>query len=158
MNQIIMGQFEHWHPTQDQNQIVWLTLDRKDKSVNTFNEDVMRELDQILTSLAQNDTAKAIIFRSGKPSVFIAGADIEQFDTFSNAEEATKKRRTFSTRFLNTMDGINDLLLKNPILKSFDAVSMRLYARLYAVQSPLNFTNSINKIYHVCEKGKRNHA
>lgn len=94
MNQIVMGQFEHWHATQDDNQVVWLTFNRKDKPVNSLNESVMREFDQILTSFQNNDKIRAIVIRSGKDSGFIAGADIEQFDTFSNAEEATKAIKT----------------------------------------------------------------
>lgn len=94
MKQIIMGQYEHWSASQDDNQIVWLTLDRKDKPVNSLNEPVLRELDQIITSLQNNDKIQAIVLRSGKSSGFIVGADIEQFDQFKTAEEATKAIKT----------------------------------------------------------------
>ncbi len=90
MNQIVMGQFDHWSMSTDANQILWLTLDRKDKPVNSLNEEVMRELDQIINSLSSNNEVKAVVIRSGKSSGFIAGADIEQFKHFKNASEATK--------------------------------------------------------------------
>jgi 3-hydroxyacyl-CoA dehydrogenase / enoyl-CoA hydratase / 3-hydroxybutyryl-CoA epimerase len=93
MNQIVMGQYKHWQATQDDNLVVWLTLDRNDKPVNSLNEEVMKELDQLITSLENNDRIKAIIIRSGKDTGFIAGADIEQFDKINSAEEATKMIR-----------------------------------------------------------------
>ncbi|HET9843761.1 MAG TPA: 3-hydroxyacyl-CoA dehydrogenase NAD-binding domain-containing protein, partial [Gammaproteobacteria bacterium] len=75
---------------EDAHSILWLTLNRADKSVNTFNEEVMRELDVFLNNVKQNKKIRAIVIQSGKKTGFIAGADIEQFKTFQSANEATQ--------------------------------------------------------------------
>jgi 3-hydroxyacyl-CoA dehydrogenase/enoyl-CoA hydratase/3-hydroxybutyryl-CoA epimerase len=80
--------YEHWFLEQDQDNILWLTFDRKDSSTNSLNEATVRELDDILNGLA-NTTAKALIIRSAKKSGFIVGADISQFKSLHSAEEAT---------------------------------------------------------------------
>ncbi len=81
--------FENWSLKVDEDNIHWLTLDRSDSNVNSLNESVLREFDQILNSLSQNNQVKALIIRSGKKTGFIVGADIAQFKTIVSAEEAT---------------------------------------------------------------------
>lgn len=90
MNQIVMGHFDHWSATLDDNKILWLTLDRKDKSVNSLNEEVLREFDQILNNLQKNDQAEALVIQSGKSSGFIVGADVESFETMTDPDQIKK--------------------------------------------------------------------
>lgn len=78
----------HWSLHTDEQQIAWVTIDRVGSSVNSFNESLIRELDTLLDDLEKH-SYRAIVFRSGKKTGFIAGADIDQFDTFRSAEEAT---------------------------------------------------------------------
>ncbi len=79
--------FEHFSYTQDAQNIVWLTLDRKDASVNSLNEAVLKEFHQILDKV-RLEAPHAVVIRSGKSSGFIVGADISQFKNLKNAEEA----------------------------------------------------------------------
>lgn len=83
------GQYEHWKLDIDNQEIAWLTLDRRDSAVNSLNEPVLREFDQILNLLGQKRQAKAVIIQSGKKSGFIVGADISQFKQLTSADEAT---------------------------------------------------------------------
>jgi 3-hydroxyacyl-CoA dehydrogenase/enoyl-CoA hydratase/3-hydroxybutyryl-CoA epimerase len=62
----------------DPDGIVWLTLDRADKSANTLNREVLKELAKILDGLAGSHR-KGLVIRSGKESGFIAGADVNEF-------------------------------------------------------------------------------
>jgi 3-hydroxyacyl-CoA dehydrogenase / enoyl-CoA hydratase / 3-hydroxybutyryl-CoA epimerase len=64
--------------------IAWLTLDKPETSANTLSAQVMRELDALLQALARTPP-RGVIIRSGKPSGFIAGADINEFTTLANA-------------------------------------------------------------------------
>lgn len=89
MEEVKFGSYENWSLETDDNQILWLTLDRKDSAVNSLNESVLKEFDQILNVVGQNNLLKAIVIRSGKKSGFIVGADINQFKSFASAEEAT---------------------------------------------------------------------
>ncbi len=83
------GHFDHWSLNVDEDNILWLTFNRKDSSVNSLNESTLREFDQILNGLGQHNNAKAIVIRSGKKTGFIVGADISQFKEITSAQEAT---------------------------------------------------------------------
>ncbi len=73
--------FSHWHAETDAEGIVVLTLDRAGASVNTLGREVMDELTQILERLAL-EPPKGVVIRSGKPTGFIAGADIREFESY----------------------------------------------------------------------------
>ncbi|MGH8254315.1 MAG: 3-hydroxyacyl-CoA dehydrogenase NAD-binding domain-containing protein [Steroidobacteraceae bacterium] len=67
--------------------IATLTIDRPGGSANTLGKQVLLELDARLAELAAAPP-KGLVIRSGKTSGFIAGADIREFTTLQNAEEA----------------------------------------------------------------------
>ncbi|HEV2704269.1 MAG TPA: 3-hydroxyacyl-CoA dehydrogenase NAD-binding domain-containing protein [Steroidobacteraceae bacterium] len=73
-----------WKMERDSQGIAWLTLDKPETSANTLSQQVMRELDALLQSLARTPP-RGVIIRSGKASGFIAGADINEFTTLANA-------------------------------------------------------------------------
>jgi 3-hydroxyacyl-CoA dehydrogenase/enoyl-CoA hydratase/3-hydroxybutyryl-CoA epimerase len=83
-----MGQYAHWLVQIDQQDIVWLGLARKDKPVNSLNQAVMEELEQILDMLGQHSSTKALVIYSAKAKGFIAGADIEQFMQLADEQAA----------------------------------------------------------------------
>ncbi len=55
-----------------------LTLDLPDKKVNTLGTSVLKELEQLVGELEQRSDLKGLLFRSGKPGQFIAGADLNE--------------------------------------------------------------------------------
>lgn len=63
--------------------IATLTFDLQGEKVNTFSPEVMDQLEQIIDQIAENRDIRSLILRSGKPNVFIAGADLK---TFKEAE------------------------------------------------------------------------
>ena len=79
--------YKNWNIVNDENNITWLHLDIPKKSTNVLNEQVIIELDSIVTDL-QNDTPAGVVIRSDKESGFIAGADINEFTTFDTEEAA----------------------------------------------------------------------
>lgn len=81
--------YKNWRLETDEDQILWLYFDKENASVNTINRSVMEELNAILDSLANDTTHKGIIIASGKKTGFIAGADISQFTTFKDLQDAT---------------------------------------------------------------------
>ena len=79
-----------WRVTTDGEGIVWAAFDREGERVNTLGERAMRELGQIIGHLEEQATAGAIkgaVFTSAKPSGYILGADIREFDSFRSEEE-----------------------------------------------------------------------
>ncbi len=56
-----------------------LTFDLPGEKVNKFTREVFAELSPLLVRLAREPRARALLVRSGKPGVFIAGADVKEF-------------------------------------------------------------------------------
>ncbi len=74
--------FRHWSTEQDAEGIVVVTFDRAGSSVNTFSREVLDELDELIERLSF-EPPRGVVFRSGKPAGFIAGADIREFEGFA---------------------------------------------------------------------------
>jgi 3-hydroxyacyl-CoA dehydrogenase / enoyl-CoA hydratase / 3-hydroxybutyryl-CoA epimerase len=56
-----------------------LTFDLPGEKVNKFSREVFVELSEVLVRLSQDPRVRALLVVSGKPDVFIAGADIKEF-------------------------------------------------------------------------------
>ncbi|MBF0351415.1 MAG: fatty acid oxidation complex subunit alpha FadB [SAR324 cluster bacterium] len=61
--------------------IIELTFDLKDESVNKFNKLTLQELSEAVDKISQDSSAKGLLVTSAK-SVFIVGADITEFIDF----------------------------------------------------------------------------
>ena len=85
-----MQTYKHWHLKRDSDDIAWLTIDRDGESTNTLGREVIEELDAILQSLHQQVPAGLVIM-SAKQSGFIAGADIREFEAFTEASAVTEQ-------------------------------------------------------------------
>ena len=70
------------------NAIAVVTFDLPGEPVNKLTTAVMREFEELMTQLRANAGARAVVFISGKPDNFIAGADIEEFVKLQNRTEA----------------------------------------------------------------------
>lgn len=84
----LQKQYNNWKLETDQDQILWLYLDKKDSSVNTLNAEVMSEFDDILNQINGDKNLKGVVLASAKSTGFIAGADIDQFLKFKDEEDA----------------------------------------------------------------------
>ncbi|MFP4483266.1 MAG: 3-hydroxyacyl-CoA dehydrogenase NAD-binding domain-containing protein, partial [Spirochaetaceae bacterium] len=71
--------------------IVTLAFDLPDQKVNKLTTEVMEELDRNISELARRDGVRFLIFKSAKPGVFIAGADINEIKDIENEEDAAAK-------------------------------------------------------------------
>ena len=58
-----------------------LTFDLPGEKVNKFSREVLEELAEISARLKRESSIRALVLASGKPDVFIAGADIKEFVT-----------------------------------------------------------------------------
>src|SRR5258706_12232108 len=77
---------KHWRWEKDKEGLVWLTFDKQGESANTFSRDALVELNRAVEEIAAVQP-KGLIIRSAKDS-FIAGADIQEFANFKNADKA----------------------------------------------------------------------
>jgi 3-hydroxyacyl-CoA dehydrogenase/enoyl-CoA hydratase/3-hydroxybutyryl-CoA epimerase len=76
-----------------QDGIAVVTLDKPDSPVNVISQSVKDEVYAMLTALERDPQVRAVVFLSGKPDNFIAGADIEEFVTLQSAPEAEQLSR-----------------------------------------------------------------
>jgi 3-hydroxyacyl-CoA dehydrogenase / enoyl-CoA hydratase / 3-hydroxybutyryl-CoA epimerase len=68
----------NWSLQIDADRFAWLTCDMAQSSANVLSGDMVRELSAKLTDIAAQ-RPHGLIVQSGKPSGFIAGADIKEF-------------------------------------------------------------------------------
>ena len=79
--------YKHWNIERDEENICWLHLDVADASTNVLSSAVLDELNNVLDELAQS-IPQGMVFVSDKANGFIAGADINEFTTIENREQA----------------------------------------------------------------------
>ena len=65
--------------------IAILTFDLPGEKMNKLTTPAMEELDRLLDGLAADRQIKALVIRSGKPGIFIAGADIAEIRDITDA-------------------------------------------------------------------------
>ena len=67
--------------------IARLTIDLENEKVNKLSIAVLEEFDEVLESIKNNSSIKALVITSAKKNVFIAGADIEEIEKLSDEKE-----------------------------------------------------------------------
>jgi 3-hydroxyacyl-CoA dehydrogenase/enoyl-CoA hydratase/3-hydroxybutyryl-CoA epimerase len=65
-----------------------LTFDLKEEKVNKLSYAIMMELKAHITALSKRDDVKVLVIKSGKPGVFIAGADITEFQSVDTPQKS----------------------------------------------------------------------
>jgi 3-hydroxyacyl-CoA dehydrogenase/enoyl-CoA hydratase/3-hydroxybutyryl-CoA epimerase len=80
--------YKNWRYEIDEDDIMWLVLDRHDSAVNSLNREVITEFDQVLDEVNAQSQYKGVVILSAKHTGFIAGADIEQFVALKDEKEA----------------------------------------------------------------------
>jgi 3-hydroxyacyl-CoA dehydrogenase/enoyl-CoA hydratase/3-hydroxybutyryl-CoA epimerase len=83
--------------------ILVATIDQPGDAVNKVDRSLGAELERVLDTIERDRTIRGAVIISGKPDIFIAGADIEQFLDFrtpTDAENAAK----FGQRLLGAVE------------------------------------------------------
>jgi 3-hydroxyacyl-CoA dehydrogenase/enoyl-CoA hydratase/3-hydroxybutyryl-CoA epimerase len=70
--------------------IAELVLDVKDRPLNVFNRQVMADLDAALDRVAAEPAIQCLVIKSGKATGFLAGADLHEFTSVANAQDASE--------------------------------------------------------------------
>ncbi|MFK8083754.1 MAG: 3-hydroxyacyl-CoA dehydrogenase NAD-binding domain-containing protein [Granulosicoccus sp.] len=79
---------DHWRVEHDLHNILWLSCDRQGETSNSLSKAVIEELGQILDQAEKLDLA-GLIVQSAKPDSFILGADIREFDQYTQSQEVS---------------------------------------------------------------------
>ena len=67
-----------------------VTIDTPHDAINKVSNATRWELEDLLQRLETDELVKAIVIRSGKPDIFIAGADIDEFTALRSVVEAAR--------------------------------------------------------------------
>jgi len=81
--------YQHWRLETDSNSITWLYADKANESTNTLSQEMLSELEQIVTELEGGQT-RGLIILSAKKNGFIAGADINLLAAAKTREQAAE--------------------------------------------------------------------
>ncbi len=73
--------------------ILIVTIDQPNAPVNTLSPSLVGEFEGLFLRIDEDPLIKGVVLISGKPDSFIAGADIEQFQTFRVAADAERVSR-----------------------------------------------------------------
>ena len=87
--------------------IALLTFDTPNKGANVLSQSVLSELDTHLSALQKRDDLAGLIIASGKPDMFIAGADLREFVASLDADaevivETCQQGQSLFSRLSNT--------------------------------------------------------
>lgn len=83
---------KHWGLRRSEDDVLWLSFDKKGSSANTIGSEVLQELDTVLDEI-RDDLPRALVIRSAKKSGFCAGADITEFKNYGEFEMAEMLKR-----------------------------------------------------------------
>ncbi len=72
----------------DDDGVAVVVFDDPARSVNVWSRDALDDLERVLVELTERPELAAVVFRSGKPDTFVAGADIEMLARVASAGEA----------------------------------------------------------------------
>lgn len=73
--------------------IAVVTMDVPGEKQNTLRDAFAAEFEEIVATLEESDAIRAVVFVSGKPDTFLAGADISMLERVESAAEATALSR-----------------------------------------------------------------
>ena len=96
----------------DSNGVATLIFDKKDSKVNTLSMDLMQEFSTVLQRINNDTSINALVIKSVKPGVFIAGADIKEIQSISSYDE-TKKLVEQGQAILKFFKSIDSIILSN---------------------------------------------
>ncbi|MDZ4403211.1 3-hydroxyacyl-CoA dehydrogenase NAD-binding domain-containing protein [Prosthecobacter sp.] len=76
---------KHFRLDVDHDGIAWLVFDSPKSSANVWNEETLREFNHHLESLEHDTRVKALVLRSAKDRIFVAGADLKAIRSMPHA-------------------------------------------------------------------------
>ncbi|MGD8926193.1 MAG: 3-hydroxyacyl-CoA dehydrogenase NAD-binding domain-containing protein, partial [Thioalkalispiraceae bacterium] len=79
--------YNNWKLERDNQDIVWLTIDKAGTKTNVLSHELISEFDEIITDLTAAPP-RGVVLLSGKESGFIAGADVNEFTKLNSEDEA----------------------------------------------------------------------
>ena len=83
-----MNGFKHLTVTIDDRKVATVILNAVDRSLNVFDEELLNDVRTVVTQFEKQPDLSLVVFRSGKPSGFLAGADVPHIQAIATPEAA----------------------------------------------------------------------
>tara|TARA_R110002072_G_scaffold284396_2_gene448509 strand:+ start:120502 stop:122619 length:2118 start_codon:yes stop_codon:yes gene_type:complete len=80
--------FQHWRLSHDRDNIIYAYLDRAGERVNSLSRGVLEEFEQLIL-MAETTSPRGLVLLSGKTTGFVFGADVREFEGFTDPAEVT---------------------------------------------------------------------
>lgn len=84
--------------------IAIITMDDESSPQNVLNQGIQREFDDVFNQVESDSTLKGLVFMSGKPDCFLAGADINMLQGISRRKQALTSSRLLHSLFQRIAD------------------------------------------------------
>ena len=102
----------------EESNIGFIIFDNPEAKVNVLNADTIHRLDVILDEIRRKNSVKAVVIRSAKKDVFVAGADIKEIEAITDVADAKVKAQAGQ----NLFNKIEDLTV--PTVAVIDGVAL----------------------------------
>src|SRR5690606_15367230 len=100
-----------------EDELAWIRLDLPGRPVNVLSRSLIASFAAALSELEKSE-ARAAILISGKPGVWIAGADIEEFAELTSPTDGERLSRT-GHELLGRLEG-----LRMPVVAAIDGAAL----------------------------------
>jgi len=94
-----------WHASEPANGILKVEINRHDRPVNAMSRAALEELEALIARIRGDSSLRGVIFQSGRPGNFIAGADVNEFKEVGDAATAREASR-FGQRVLQELENL----------------------------------------------------
>lgn len=98
--------------------IATIRINQADRPVNVLSPDLVGEMEEVIRTLESSDNIRAAVIISGKPEVFIAGADIQEFTKIETAADGEAMSRS-GHELLNRLEG-----LRMPVIAAINGAAL----------------------------------
>ena len=92
------------HHRVDADGILRIVFDQPGARVNLLNADILTHLSRLMDETRQRDDIRAVMFHSAKPGVFVAGMDVDQIASVTDAHEGAEGARMGQAVFQKVAD------------------------------------------------------
>lgn len=82
------SKFRHWRLSRDRDNIIYAYLDREGERVNSLSRAVLEEFEQLI-AMAETSSPLGLVILSGKSTGFVFGADVKEFEGFTDPAAVT---------------------------------------------------------------------
>src|SRR5665811_1293329 len=98
--------------------IATIRINQADRPVNLLSPDLIQEMEELIRQLEVSRDIRAAVIISGKPGVWIAGADIEEFTKIESAADGEAMSRS-GHELLGRLER-----LRIPVIAAIDGVAL----------------------------------